>query len=104
MKSRLEAILDLVEESPDEPMPRMMAGNELLNAGDYEGAIQHLERYIELVPNGDLAAAYRMLARARARRGDLDEAREIYETGVQAALAHGHTDLAQAMQQEMADL
>ena len=45
-----------------------------------------------------------MLARARARRGDLDEAREIYETGVQASLAHGHTDLAQAMQQEMADL
>jgi tetratricopeptide (TPR) repeat protein len=104
MKSRLEAILDLIEESPDEPMPRMMAGNELLNAGDYEGAIQHLERYIELLPNGDLGAAYRMLGKARAGRGDLDEAREAYERGVAAALAHGHRDLAQAMQQEMAEL
>lgn len=101
MTSRLDMILSLVAENPDEPMPRYMAGNELLNAGRPDAAVEHLRRYVEMLPDGDVGAAYRILGRAYAELGDADRAREAYRAGVDAALAHGHGDLAAAIREDM---
>ena len=104
MTSRLDMILALVAENPDEPMPYYMAGNELLNSGDYERAVEHLRRYIGMLPGGDVGAAYRMLGRAYVGLGDADAARAAFEEGIRAALAHRHGDLAQALREELATL
>ncbi|MFN2433030.1 MAG: tetratricopeptide repeat protein [Gemmatimonadota bacterium] len=101
MTSRLEMVLELVAEHPGEPMPRYMAGNELLGAGDFAGAVAHLRRYIEMLPEGDVGAAYRLLARAHRALGDEPAARESFAEGIRAALAHGHRDLAEAIRGEI---
>ena len=97
-------VLGLVVENPDEPLPRYMAGNELLNAGDPGGAVLHLTRYVEMLPGGDVGAAWRMLARAYAALGRDDEAREACQAGIRAALAHGHGDLASAIEGDLESL
>ena len=101
MNDRLRMILELVAENPDEPMPRYMAGNELLNAGDLAGAAAQLTRYVEMLPDGDVGAAYRLLGRAYQALGDEAAARQAFASGVRAALAHGHGDLADAIRDEM---
>jgi predicted Zn-dependent protease len=98
---RLQMILELVAENPDEPMPRYMAGNELLNAGDHFGAVAQLTRYVEMMPEGDTGAAYRLLGRAHRGLGDEAAAREAFAEGIRAALAHGHGDLAAAIREEL---
>ncbi|MBA2565675.1 MAG: hypothetical protein H0V09_09675 [Gemmatimonadetes bacterium] len=104
MSSRLRRVLDLVEENPDEPLPRYMAGNELLNSGDAEGAVEHLIRYVEMLPGGDVGAAWRMLGRAYVALGREDEARSACEAGIRAALAHRHGDLAAAIEHDLESL
>ena len=102
--TRLETILALAEESPTEPMPQYMAGNELLNDGQPRRALEYLARYVEMLPGGDLGAAYRLMARAHVELGEVEPAREMFEAGARAALAHGHRDLAVAIRDEMAQL
>lgn len=95
-------VLGLVAENPEEPMVHYMAGNELLSTGDPARALEHLRRYIAMLPKGDLGAAYRLIGRARAELGDLEGAREAFDAGIRAALAHGHGDLAAAIEEELA--
>ena len=104
MTTRLEMILSLVAENPEEPMPHYMAGVELLNAGDPARAAEHLQRYIDMLPGGDVGAAYRTLGRAHAMLGNREATRQAFEDGLQAALAHGHGDLAEELRGELAAL
>lgn len=101
MSSRLEIILSLADENPAEPLAQYMAGNELLNAAQPARAVAYLDRYVALLPGGDLGAAFRMLGRAHRELGDLEAARGAYEQGCRSALAHGHGDLAEAIRAEM---
>jgi predicted Zn-dependent protease len=101
VSTRLETIVGLADENPNEPMPQVMAGNELLNAGEPARALQYLERYAALLPGGDLGAAYRMMARAHLALGDREGARRAFELGLASALSHGHGDLAAALKDEM---
>ncbi len=104
MSSRLATILGLADENPQEPMPQVMAGNELLNAGEPARALEYLGRYVALLPGGDLGAAYRMMGRAHLALGDRQASRRAFEQGLGSALAHGHGDLAGAIRQEMEGL
>jgi predicted Zn-dependent protease len=99
--SRLEMILELAAENPDQPMPHYMAGNELLNAGDPERALEHLRTYVRMLPHGDVGAAYRLIGRACLAVGDEKGANEAFAAGIRAALAYGHGDLAAAIREEM---
>ena len=97
-------ILRLVEENPTEPMPHYMAGNELLNAGEPARALEHLRRYVEMLPAGDVGAAYRLMGRAYAELGDAAGSRRAYEAGIRAAQSHGHGDLAAAIREDLESL
>jgi predicted Zn-dependent protease len=99
--NRLEMILELAAENPNEPMAQYMAGNELLNAGEAVRAIEHLRRYVEMLPGGDVGAAYRLMGRAYLALGDDQNARGSFDSGIRAALAHGHGDLAQNIREEI---
>jgi predicted Zn-dependent protease len=101
MSSRLETVLSLADENPDEPMPQIMAGNELLNAGEPARALAYLDRYVALLPGGDVGAAYRMKGRAHHLLGEAEAAQLAFGSGLASALAHGHGDLAQAIREEM---
>lgn len=104
MTSRLDTILELAADNPDQPMPQYMAGNELLNAGQPGRALGHLRRYVAMLPGGDVGAACRMMGRACLELGDVDAARSAFAGGIEAALAHGHGDLAAAIRGEMESL
>jgi predicted Zn-dependent protease len=101
VSTRLATILGLADENPDEPMPQVMAGNELLNAGQPTRALEYLERYVALLPGGDLGAAHRMMGRAHLALGDRQASRRAFEQGLESALAYGHGDLAGAIREEM---
>jgi predicted Zn-dependent protease len=55
--------------------------------------IETLDRYLEI--SDDEGNAYGMLARAYERTGNRDKAKEIYQRGIDAALAHGHPSMAE---------
>lgn len=101
MTSRMEMVLELAAANPQEPMPQFMAGNELLNAGEHARALEYLERYVSLLPGGDVGAAYRLMGRAHLGMGDREGAKDAFAEGIRAALAHRHGDLAEAISQEV---
>ena len=101
MTNRLETILALADENPTEPMPQLMAGNDLLNSGEPARALEYLRRHVELLPGGDVGAALRMMARAHAALGEEAPARETFHRAIEAALAHGHGDLAATIREEI---
>jgi len=52
-----------------------------------------LVQYLELAD--DAGAAWGMLARAYESEGDSGKAKEAYEKGIEASLAHGHPSMAE---------
>jgi tetratricopeptide (TPR) repeat protein len=62
-------------------------------AGLNEELIETLNRYLGI--SDDEGNAYGMLARAYEKSGQRDKAREVYERGIEAALAHGHPGMAE---------
>jgi len=54
--------------------------------------IETLDRYIEL--SDDEGNAFGMLARAYERTGQRDKAKDAYQRGITAAVAHGHPGMA----------
>jgi predicted Zn-dependent protease len=104
VSERLQTVLALADENPAEPMAQYMAGNELLNAGLPARAIEYLTRYVSMRAGADLGAAYRLIGRAHAELGQREAAREAFQAGIESALAHGHSDLAQAIGDELESL
>ena len=62
-------------------------------AGNEAKLIDTLERY--LAAADDEGNAYGMLARAYERTRESDKAREAYQRGIEAAMAHGHPGMAE---------
>ncbi len=66
--------------------------NEYQKAEDWQNAIAALEDY--LTKADDEGAAYGMLAKAFERIGQPEEAKKIYEKGIEVSNAHGHPTMA----------
>lgn len=62
-------------------------------AGQTDEMIETLERYLAI--SDDEGNAFGMLARAYEKAGQLDKAKETYQSGVDAATAHGHPSMAE---------
>jgi predicted Zn-dependent protease len=55
--------------------------------------IEVLNRYLDI--SNDEGNAYGMLARAYERTGRRDKAKQAFQRGIDAALAHGHPSMAE---------
>ncbi len=83
----------MLEVDPANTVVLFGLANEYQKAEDWHKTIETLEDY--LTKADDEGAAYGMLAKAYERIGQLEEAKKIYEKGVEVSDAHGHPTMAQ---------
>ena len=90
---RLEYFARLAADSPDVARVRFAHANELLHAGRLEDAVAELRAYLDLAE--DEGNGWGRLGEALTTLGRPDEAADAYLRGIDQALAHGHTGMAQ---------
>ena len=100
--SRLEAFRAMAAKDPTNALARFGLANELLKAGAYEEARAALAEYLGM--HDDEGAAYRLLGQACEKLGLVDEARDAYRRGVDAATSHGHPSMADEFAAKLEDL
>jgi Flp pilus assembly protein TadD len=96
---RVAYFADLVAEAPDEPRARYGLAVALRQAERWDEAVDQYRAYLDLAD--DEGAAYGHLAECLAALGEPDAAADAYLAGIDAALRHGHTGLADDFQQAL---
>ena len=91
--SRIEVFEQILAGDPANTAVLFGLAKEYEKAGDDPKLIETLERY--LASADDEGNAYGMIARAHERLKDSAKAREAYQRGVEAAMAHGHPGMAE---------
>jgi predicted Zn-dependent protease len=79
----------------DNALLRFSLGNEYLKAADATAAVQHLEQAVRFDPN--YSAAWKMLGKALAESGQLQEALNAYGQGMEIAEKRGDKQAAKEM-------
>jgi Flp pilus assembly protein TadD len=100
--TRIEALQRMVDRRPDDPRARFGLAVEHLQAGSLEEGVQALRIYLSLAD--DQGNAWGRLGDALMALGLLDEAREAYRTGIEAALRHGHPTMAETLTETLEGL
>jgi tetratricopeptide (TPR) repeat protein len=85
--TRLDILKSMVEQKPAESFLRYGLAMEYRNAGDLEAAIGEFRTLIAASP--DYSAAYFQGGQTLERLSRLDEARELYREGIEAATRKG---------------
>ena len=93
---RLAYFAALAQEAPDDPRVHFGHANELLRAERHEDAVNALVRYLALAE--DEGNAWGRLAEALTALGRVDDAADAYLRGIDQAIAHGHTGMADDFQ------
>jgi predicted Zn-dependent protease len=91
----LEQLEAMLARGPDTALLRFSLGSEYLKTGEYERAIEHLARAVELDPS--YSAAWKLLGKALAASHRPEEAARAYEKGIAAAEAKGDIQAAKEM-------
>lgn len=89
---RLDVFARLAAETPDEPRARYGYANELVRAERWDEAVRELRAYLALAE--DEGNAWGKLGDALARLGQIDDAADAYLVGIDQAIKHGHTGMA----------
>ena len=99
---RLEALITMLPEEPNDPMLRYMLANEYFKAAQYNDAIEQIEVYLSL--KEDEGAVFRLLAQSYQKTDRPEEAKKAYQRGIEAANKHGHPGMAEEFQMAIEDL
>jgi tetratricopeptide (TPR) repeat protein len=83
MKTRIESLEEFLAEDPDDSFSRYALALELVKEGREHDALKELQTVLEGDPN--YVAVYYQLGRLLALAGRTDEAREIYQRGIEVA-------------------
>ena len=97
--SRIEQLKTLINRDPHNPLGRYGLANELFKSELYEDAIVEINEYLKL--KDDEGAVYRMLAECYVRTGKIEEAKQSYQKGVEAANRHGHPSMAEEFEEAL---
>jgi tetratricopeptide (TPR) repeat protein len=100
--NRIEILKNLVEQSPADSRTRYMLAMELASTGDLGAAVAQYRTLIAADP--DYLAAYLQTGQALERLGLLDEARQVYELGIQACRRHGDSHALSEIETQLASL
>jgi Flp pilus assembly protein TadD len=87
MSSRIDTLRSLIAQDPANSRFRYMLAMELSNGGDTEGAVTAFRELIAADPN--YSAAYFHGGQALEKLGRADEARAIYNQGIEATTRNG---------------
>ena len=96
MKSRREILEEFVAQDPDESFSRYALALELEKEKRIPEAVEQLREVISRDPG--YTAAYQQLGRLLGQSGLMDDARDIYRRGIEAAGAAGDHRSATEMQ------
>jgi predicted Zn-dependent protease len=88
----LEAML---ARGPDTALLRYGLGGEYLKLKQYDHAVEHLRKAVELDAN--YSAAWKLLGKVLAEAGRTNEAAKAYDAGIRAAEANGDMQAAREM-------
>ena len=96
---RLAALERMVRNRPDDPRLRFGLALEYLNAGRLEDGVRELRLYLDRAD--DEGNAWGRLGGALYELGEEEEARSAYESGIEAALRHGHPTMAEELRETL---
>jgi Tfp pilus assembly protein PilF len=88
MSTRIEALRSILATSPDDCFVRYGLAQEHVKAGDDAAALDEFARILEI--DSSYQAAYYHAGKAYQRLGRVDEARAIFQRGVEASIANGN--------------
>ena len=92
MNSRIEIFKQMLVSDPINTSILFGLAKEFEKVGADSDLIETFNRYIEL--SDDEGNSFGMLARAYERTGQHEKAKDAYQRGITAALAHGHPGMA----------
>ncbi|WP_028950630.1 tetratricopeptide repeat protein [Sulfurihydrogenibium subterraneum] len=99
MSSRIEALIKALEKDPNNPLGLYGLALEFYKEGRYEDAIVYFKKYLSVYD--DQGAAYRTLAQAYVNIGDIEQAIETYERGIEQARKYNHPTMVEEFKQEI---
>ena len=102
MSQRLETLRSLIAQDPANSRFRYMLAMETANAGDLAAAAQVFEEV--LVHDPDYSAAYFHGGQTLEKLGRLDDARQIYQRGIDATTRNGDAHTRSELQGALAQL
>ena len=94
--SRLELLKQMVSQNPSDAFLRYGLAMEIRNGGDLEGAVTEFRALIDANP--DYSPAYFHGGQTLERLGKPEEARAMYETGVEVTRRKGYQHALSEMQ------
>ena len=95
--NRIETLKSLLDQNPDDTRTRYMLAIELAKAGDLETALREL--LIIIGAARDMEAAYYQCGQVLERLGRIDEARSIYQRGIETCTRTGNRHIKDQFQQ-----
>ena len=102
MSQRLETLRSLIAQDPANSRFRYMLAMETANSGDLGAAAQVFEEV--LVHDPDYSAAYFHGGQTLEKLGRLDDARKIYQRGIDATMRNGDAHTRSELQGALAQL
>ena len=102
MADRLELLKGLVEQNPADSRTRYMLAIELGNTGDLEDAVREYRTLIS--HDADYVAAYFHGGQTLEKLDRADEARELYQQGIEACTRTGDTHTKSELEEVLAAL
>jgi predicted Zn-dependent protease len=100
-ETRIELFKKLLQDDPSNTTVRFGLANELLKINKFEEAVNELRIYLSQAD--DQGAGYGKLAQALESLGRINEAREAYKQGIEAAYRYNHPGMAQEYEERMKD-
>lgn len=91
--NRIEVFKEMLQSDPDNSTVLFGLAKEYEKAGDDSQLVGVLDQYLNSAD--DEGNAYGMLASAYERLGQRDQAKQVYERGIAAAMSHGHPSMAE---------
>jgi tetratricopeptide (TPR) repeat protein len=102
MKSRLETLEEFVRERPTDAFAHYGLAMEYINAGRPEDALAVFEKLLGF--NANYTAGYHQAALLLTRLGRLDQAREMFQRGIEVAGRNGEAHSKMEMEEALHDL
>lgn len=99
---RVTALEAMREKRPEDTRVLFALANEYEKAGDWDRVVALLTDYLALTE--DQGNAWGRLGNALRRLGRIDEARDAYARGIDAAGRHGHPSMAAGFAETLQDL
>ena len=98
-EARVRSLERMLEKRPEDGRVRFALAVEYLNAGRAEDGVRELNTYLE--SSDDEGNAWGRLASALVDLGRMDEARDAYRNGIEAAERHGHPTMVEEFETQL---